>query len=53
MVLILMVSFGDNGTVSRTKNITTVVRTSDGNILENVSEVSSGDRYSIATTADR
>lgn len=43
---------GDNGTVSRTKNITTVVRTSDGNILENVSEVSGGDRYSIATTSD-
>lgn len=43
---------GDNGTVSRTKNITTIVRTADGTALENVSEVSAGDRYSVATTSD-
>ncbi len=39
-------------TVSRINNISTIVKTIDGNVLENVSEVSAGDRYSISTTSD-
>ena len=43
---------GDNSTNSRENNITTVVRLKDGNYLENVVEISAGDKYSIARTED-
>ncbi|MBO5478752.1 MAG: cadherin-like beta sandwich domain-containing protein [Clostridia bacterium] len=43
---------GDNTTIARQNNISTAVKIKDGSILENVSEVSAGDKYSIATTKD-
>lgn len=43
---------GDGSNISKEDNITTVVKTKDGNILENVTEISAGDKYSIVVTKD-
>lgn len=43
---------GDKTTVGRQKNITTVVRVEDGSILTNISEISAGDKYSMAVSQD-
>ena len=43
---------GDKTTLSRENLITTVVRVENGNILENISEISAGDKYSVVVTQD-
>ena len=43
---------GDNTTVAKQSDFTTVVKTSDSSVLSNVVEISAGDKYGIATTAD-
>ncbi len=43
---------GDKTREERKGNITTVVRTEDGEKLENIVEVSAGDKYSIAVTQE-
>ena len=43
---------GDSTRVSRQENITTTARLGDKSILENIIEVSAGDRYSIVVTKD-
>ncbi len=43
---------GDNSDNPRQNSITTVVRTDDGEKLENVVEVSAGDKYSIVVTQE-
>ncbi len=41
---------GDGGTLGKTNFISTVVSVSEGNILENIIEVSAGNRFSLALT---
>ncbi len=43
---------GDGSLVSKLSGITTAVKTGEHNILENVKEVSAGDRYGVAVTTD-
>lgn len=44
---------GDNTTVGRENKITTVVRVEDGTPLINITEISAGNKYSIAVSKDR
>ncbi len=46
-------SFGDGKTESRFDNISTVVRTDGNNVLTQVVEVSSGDKYGVCVTSDK
>ena len=43
---------GDGTTVSQNNLVSTIVKVEDGNILENVKEVSAGYRYAVAVTTD-